>query len=66
MQVLVYLSDAVTNSYHQNKVSSFCRYYQCFLDMIAFWIEEQRLEMTSYNKDNIARNHSFLQKTVAQ
>lgn len=60
MQVLVYLSDAVTNSYHQNKVSSFCRYYQCFLDMIAFWIEEQRLEMTSYNKDNIARNSRLL------
>ena len=60
MQVLVYLSDAVTNSYHQNKVSSFCRYYQCFLDMIAFWIEEQRLEMTSFNKDNIARNSRLL------
>ena len=53
-------SDAVTNSYHQNKVSSFCRYYQCVLDIVAFWIEEQRLEMTSFNKDNIARNSRLL------
>ena len=60
MQVLVYLSDAVTNSYRQNKVSAFCQYYQCFLDNIAFWIEEQRLEMSSYNKDNIARNSRLL------
>ena len=60
MQVLVCLSDAVTNSYHQNKVSAFCQYYQCFLDNIAFWIEEQRLEMSSYNKDNIARNSRLL------
>ncbi|MBR5326833.1 MAG: hypothetical protein IKU49_10150, partial [Prevotella sp.] len=34
--------------------------YQCFLDMIAFWIEEQRLEMTSFNKDNIAKNSRLL------
>lgn len=60
MQVLVYLSDAVINSYRQNKVSSFCQYYQCFLDMVAFWIEEQRLEITSFSNDNIAKNSRLL------
>ena len=60
MRVLVYLSDAVTNSYRQNKVSSFCQYYQCFLNMIAFWIEEQRFEISSFSNDNIARNSRLL------
>lgn len=60
IQILLYLSDAVTNSYHQNKISSFDRYYQCFLDIIASWMEKQLLEVNSFNKDNIAKNSRLL------
>ena len=41
IQILLYLSDAVTNSYSQNRVTQFNRYYQCFLDIIASWMEKQ-------------------------
>lgn len=60
VKVLVFLSDAVTNAYKQHKVALFDQYYQCFLDIIAFWIEKQLLETDSFNKDNIARNSRLL------
>lgn len=60
IKILFYLSSAVTNSYRQNKIFSFNRYYQCFLDIIAFWIEKQLLEMISFNRDKIARNSRLL------
>lgn len=61
-RVLLYLSDAVTNSYRQNKVSAFNRYYQSFLDIIAFWMEKQLLEVRSFRKDKNV-NNSLLLKT---
>ena len=60
IQILLYLSDAVTNSYHQNKILSFGRYYQSFLDIIASWMEKQLLEVNTFNKDNIVRNSRLL------
>ena len=62
IQILMYLSDAVTNAYKQHKTALFNLYYQTFLDIIAFWIEKQLLETNSFNKDNIARN-SFRMRT---
>ena len=60
IHILLYLSDAVVNSYRQNKVAAFKRYYQSFLDIIAFWMEKQLLEMTSFNEDKYARNSLLL------
>ncbi|MDE5782705.1 MAG: hypothetical protein K2H97_00070, partial [Prevotella sp.] len=61
-RILLYLSDAVTNSYRQNKFLSFNRYYQSFLDIIAFWMEKQLLEVYSFRKDKNVSN-SLLLKT---
>lgn len=55
IQVLKYLSDAIINSYRQHKVFSFNRYYQYFLDIIAFWIEKQGLEIYSFHVDKNAK-----------
>ena len=62
IQILLYLSDAVTNSYQQNKIRLFNQYYQHFLDIIAFWMEKQWLEINSFNKDHNAKN-SFKLRT---
>lgn len=56
IQVLLYLSDAVINSYRQNKTKAFNRYYQHFLEVIAFWMRKQWLEVDSFNKDRNAKN----------
>lgn len=61
-RILLYLSDAVTNSYRQNKFHAFSRYYQSFLDIIAFWMEKQLLEVYSFRKDKNVSN-SLLLKT---
>lgn len=61
-RILLYLSDAVTNSYRQNKFHAFNRYYQSFLDIIAFWMEKQLLEVYSFRKDKNVSN-SLLLKT---
>ena len=34
-QILLYLSDAVVNSYRENKVKAFDKYYKSFLDIIS-------------------------------
>ena len=60
VQILLYLSDAVVNAYRQNRVSLFNRYYQTFLDIIAFWMQKQMLEVTSFNEDHNARNSLLL------
>ena len=60
VHILLYLSDAVVNSYRQNKVSQFNIYYQSFLDIIAFWMQKQLLEVTSFNEDRNARNSRIL------
>ena len=59
-KILVYLSEAVVSSYRQNKVDAFKRYYQAFLDIVAFWMEKQMLEVDSFNNDKIARNSRLL------
>ena len=56
IQILLYLSNAVTNSYRQNRVFLFNRYYQHFLDIIAFWMEKQWLEVNSFHRDRNAKN----------
>ena len=58
--ILLYLSDAVVNAYRQNRVSLFNRYYQSFLDIIAFWMQKQMLEVNSFNEDHTARNSRLL------
>ena len=60
VHILLYLSDAVVNAYRQNKVSLFDRYYQSFLDITAFWMEKQLLEVSSFNEDKYARNSLLL------
>ena len=55
-QILLYLSDAVVNSYRENKVKAFDKYYQSFLDIIGFWMEKQMLEVSSFSKDKTAKN----------
>ena len=59
-QILLYLSDAVVNAYRQNRVSLFNLYYQSFLDIVAFWMQKQMLEVTSFNEDRNARNSRIL------
>ena len=60
IHILLYLSDAVTNAYRQNKVTLFDRYYQSFLDITAFWMQKQLLEVSSFNEDKNARNSLIL------
>ena len=60
IQILSYLSSAVVNAYHQNKVSAFNRYYQSFLDIIAFWVDKQLLEVNTFNEDRIAKNSRLI------
>ena len=60
VHILLYLSDAVVNAYRQNRVSLFNRYYQSFLDIIAFWMQKQMLEVTSFNEDRNALNSRIL------
>ena len=60
VHILLYLSVAVVNSYRQNRVSAFDRYYQSFLDIIAFWSEKQLLEVSSFNEDRNAKNSRLL------
>lgn len=60
VHILLYLSEAVVNSYRQNRVSAFDRYYQSFLDIIAFWSEKQLLEVSSFNEDRNAKNSLLL------
>ena len=59
-QILLYLAEAVVNAYHQNRVSLFRRYYQSFLDIVAFWMQKQMLEVTSFNADRNVRNSLLL------
>lgn len=56
IQILLYLSNAITGSYRQNKVKAFARYYQSFTDIVSFWMEKQLLEVDSFRNDRIARN----------
>lgn len=58
--ILLNLSDAVVNAYRQNRVSLFDLYYQSFLDIIAFWMQKQMLEVNSFNEDHTARNSRLL------
>jgi len=60
IKILVYLSDAIINSYKQNKISAFRRYYQCYINIIDFWIQKQMLEVDSFRKDRIARNSRLI------
>jgi len=60
IQILLYLSDAVTNAYRQNRVFLFNRCYQHFLDIIAFWMEKQWLEVNSFHRDRNANNSLIL------
>ena len=60
VHILLYLSEAVVNSYRQNRVSAFDRYYQSFLDIITFWSEKQLLEVSSFNEDRNAKNSLLL------
>ena len=60
VHILLYLSEAVVNSYRQNRVSAFDRYYQNFLDIITFWSEKQLLEVSSFNEDRNAKNSRLL------
>lgn len=60
IHVLLYLSDAVTNAYKQHRLSLFNLYYQSFLDIVAFWIEKQMLEESSFKQDHIAKNSRLL------
>ena len=60
IHILLYLSEAVINSYRQNKIAVFERYYQSFLDIIAFWKEKQLLELTSFNEDKYVKNSLLL------
>ena len=60
VHILLYLSDAVVNAYRQNRVSLFNLYYQSFLDIIAFWMQKQLLEVNSFNEDRNARNSRIL------
>lgn len=60
VQVLLCLSEAVIGSYRQNKVSLFNKYYQCYLEIISFWIEQQILEVSSFSNDKIANNSRLL------
>ena len=56
IQILMHLSNAIVASYRNNKVSSFKRYYQSFVDIVSFWKEKQLLEVDSFKNDRIARN----------
>ena len=60
VQVLLNLSEAVVNAYRQNKVKLFDKYYQSYLDLIEFWVDQQVLELSWFKSDKIATNSRLM------
>jgi ppGpp synthetase/RelA/SpoT-type nucleotidyltranferase len=60
VQILLNLSEAVISSYRQNKVPQFDKYYQCYLDILEFWIDKQQLEVSAFSKDKIVNNSRLM------
>lgn len=56
-KVLLCLSEAVVNSYKRHQLSHFNRYHQASLNIVAFWINKQMLEMESFRQDRNVRNY---------
>lgn len=52
IKLLIYLSKAVENSYKKNNIISFRKFYQAFLDIMLFWMNNQIVEIEYFNKDN--------------
>lgn len=51
VRILFYLSKAVEISYKKNSIFTFKKYYQAFLDVMLFWMEQQIVEITHFNND---------------
>lgn len=51
VRILFYLSKAVENSYKKNSIFTFKKYYQAFLDIMLFWMEQQIVEINQFNND---------------
>lgn len=51
VRLLVYLSKAVETSYDKGKLQYFVKYYQAFLDIMLFWMENQIDEIKTFNKE---------------
>ena len=57
VRILFYLSKAVETSYKKNSIFKFKKYYQAFLDIMLFWMEQQIVEINQFNNDkNIKRS----------
>lgn len=60
VRILFYLSKAVERSFKTNKIISFSKYYQTFLDIMLFWIDKQIVEIDSFQKDlNIKKSKNM-------
>ena len=53
--ILSHLSKAVKYSFKKNKICSFDKYYQTFLDIMMFWMEKQIVEFESFACDKNLR-----------
>lgn len=51
IRILFHLSQAVENSYKNNKIIRFNRYYDAFLDIMFFWLEKQLIEINTFTSD---------------
>ncbi|MBR5638288.1 MAG: hypothetical protein IKW83_00850 [Muribaculaceae bacterium] len=62
IKILLYLSDAIVNSYKHNRLRAFNRYYQQYADIVSFWHEKQKLEVRSFRNDRIALNSRLIRE----
>lgn len=59
-RLLLYLSEATVNSYRQNKVRAFARYYESFLQILSFWYSKQLLEVEKFRLDQNVKKSLLL------
>lgn len=52
IRILFHLSQSVEESFNQNHIRRFSRYYDAFLDIMLFWMKKQIIEIDSYKCDN--------------
>lgn len=52
VRILYYLSAAVEKSYKRSEFFAFRKYYQAFLDLMLFWMQQQIIEISTFNKDD--------------
>lgn len=62
VRILINLSQAVEHSFKTNRIISFSKYYQTFLDIMLFWMEKQIVEIDSFQNDKNIKKSKIMNR----